>query len=66
MEKNAQEEIKSKINKIELSINDGNHALDEKIKMVKSTLDSAKESLTGQIQRTNVSLIMKFEKNSTI
>ena len=62
MEKVAQDEIKSKINEIEAAINDGDHVLDEKIKMVKSTFESAKESLASQIQKANVSFVMKFEK----
>ena len=62
MEKVAQDEIKSKINEIEAALNDGDHVLDEKIKTAKSTFESAKKSLTSQIQRTNVSFVMKFEK----
>ena len=62
MEKVARDEIKSKINEIEAALNDGDYLFDEKIKTVKSTFESAKKNLTSQIQRTNVSFVMKFEK----
>ena len=59
MEKVAQDEIKSKINEIEAALNDGDHALDEKMKTVKSTFELAKKSLTNQIQRTHVSFVIE-------
>ena len=40
MEKIVQDEIKSKINEIEAALNDGDDALDGKIKMVKSVFES--------------------------
>ena len=62
MEKTAKDKIKSKINEIEAAIKDGDYALDEKIKMVKSNMESAYSNLSSQIQKTNVSFLMKFEK----
>ena len=57
MEKIAQDEIKSKINEIEAAFNDGDHALDGKIKMVKSVFESTTKRLASQILKTNVSLL---------
>ena len=62
MEKTAKDKINSKINEIEAAIKDGDYALDEKIKMVKSNMESAYSNLSSQIQKTNVSFLMKFEK----
>ena len=66
MEKTAKDKIKSKINEIEAAINDGDYALDENIKMVKSNMESAYSNLSSQIQKTNVSLVMNFEKNKCL
>ena len=55
MEKVAQDEIKSKINEIETAINDGDHALDEKIKTVRLNLESVKNGMTDQIEQVQVS-----------
>ena len=56
MEKVAQDEIKSKLNEIEAALNDGDHALDEKIKTVNLNLESVKNGMTDQIEQVNVSL----------
>ena len=66
MQKTAKDKIKSKINEIEAAINDGDYALDENIKMVKSNMESAYSNLSSQIQKTNVSLVMNFEKNKCL
>ena len=63
MEKIAQDEIKSKINEIESALNDGDDALDGKIKMVKSVFESTTKNLASQILKTNVSFVTKFENN---
>ena len=55
MEKVSQDEIKSQINEIEATLNDGDHALDEKIKTVNLNLESFKNRLTDQIEQDNVS-----------
>ena len=54
MEKVAQDEIKSKINEIETAINDGDQALDEKIKTVRLNLESVKNGMTDQIEQVQV------------
>ena len=56
MEKVAQDEIKSKLNEIEAALNDGDHALDEKIKTVNLNLESVKNGMTDQIEQVNVSI----------
>ena len=55
MEKVTQDEIKSKINEIETTINDVDHALDEKIKTVRLNLESVKNGMTDQIEQVQVS-----------
>ena len=41
---------------IEATLNDGDHALDEKIKTAKLNLESVKNGMTNQIEQVKVSL----------
>ena len=66
MEKIAQDEIKAKINEIEAAFNDGDDALDGKIKKVKSVFESTTKTLASQIMKTNVSFVTKFENFSNV
>ena len=58
MEKVAQDQIKSKIGKIEASVVDSNHKFNEEIKTIKSNVESAKNKLTAQIEQANVSFVL--------
>ena len=53
---NERNNLQSKIAEIEATLNDGDHALDEKIKTTKLNLESVKNGMTNQIEQVRVSL----------
>ena len=53
---NERNNLQSKIAEIEATLNDGDHALVEKIKTAKLNLESVKNGMTDQIEQVNVSL----------
>ena len=53
---NERNNLQSKMAEIEATLNDGDHALDEKIKTAKLNLESVKNGMTNQIEQVRVSL----------